>query len=420
MQAEKGAASPIDSAYAGEVSKFFNEKRRLAELTDAEDTSLFDHENFVAMQQMSLEKLANPKTAREMKPRDAALALADLAGTMAGRNLEIEANVTGDPAIDQASEAEHAQAKKIFMDSCEKLYPNVTVDKKDFGNDLKRTVDGLSQAAVAPLPPDISGEELDRMAEERPQELAKRLDTILHDTGDALQDRSRISFDVEDEQRRKEAGGHLAAGTEMFYKLQLFRDELQERMYGRKDVTKSEAEAIDKMRNAFSGENAEGGQPDEGKEKPAEMTGKEKETGLAVDSAVEQEEKQLEEAEKEGKSVLRTVGPASEALQGIWKKDKALVGRLDLLAERIDNMTKLKLQADQQIEPSFAYRLSMRQIFGELLPAESDALKAAARQESERRHKLAEEKGDKDLEKPVSAERLFIDLMSVLVRDGKK
>jgi hypothetical protein len=80
----------------------------------------------------------------------------------------------------------------------------------------------------------------------------------------------------------------------------------------------------------------------------------------------------------------------------------------------------MKLQADQKVEPAFARRLSMRQIFGELLPAESDALKAAARQESERRHKLAGEKGDKDLEKPVSAERLFIDLMNVLVREQRK
>ncbi|HSD12832.1 MAG TPA: hypothetical protein VLC10_04700, partial [Patescibacteria group bacterium] len=73
METEKGAVSKIDTEYAGAVSRFFNEKRKVADVTDAQDTELFDHDAFLAMEQQSLEKLANPEKAKAMRPKDVAM-----------------------------------------------------------------------------------------------------------------------------------------------------------------------------------------------------------------------------------------------------------------------------------------------------------------------------------------------------------
>jgi len=80
----------------------------------------------------------------------------------------------------------------------------------------------------------------------------------------------------------------------------------------------------------------------------------------------------------------------------------------------------LKLKADQKLEPGFAYRLSMRQIFGELMPAEKAGLREAARQEADRRKREAAKTGDQTLEQPVSAEKLFLDVMAKLVKEPKR
>src|SRR5688572_16591952 len=115
MDTEQGAVSRIDTAYAGAVSKLFNEKRKVANVTDAQDTQYFDHDAFLAMEQQSLEKLANPDSAKAMKPKDVAMAVGDLAGEMAGSSQDRAGNRTGDPAIDAENGRANAEAKKVFM-----------------------------------------------------------------------------------------------------------------------------------------------------------------------------------------------------------------------------------------------------------------------------------------------------------------
>src|SRR5690349_10623413 len=114
METEKGAPSKIDTAYAGSVSRFFNEKRKVADVTEAQDTQYFDYDSFLAAEQQSLEKLANPETAKAMQPKDVAMAMGDLAGEMAAKNPDRAGNVTGDPKIDAENANAYGDAKKVF------------------------------------------------------------------------------------------------------------------------------------------------------------------------------------------------------------------------------------------------------------------------------------------------------------------
>lgn len=381
LDTEKGAASPVDAAYAGKVSSYFNERRKVAGLTGAQDTELFDHDAFLSEEQRSLEKLANPETAAKMRPEDAAFALGDLAGSMSAKNPERKANVTGDVAKDAATESEHAAARKLFMDSAEKLFPNVTVDGEDMGNEVTRTAERLSFEADASFIPDLAPKDVQRMYDENPEALAEKLDEVLEKTGDLMQTRARMSFDLQDDKRRAEADAHLAAGTEMYYKLQLIRDKLREKQYGRPDIPASEQRKVDEMRRAFGGDDAATEKPDDDKARRA-----------------------LETAEG---------GPGGEALAAAWNGDGAkLAARFEKLAERARSMAEEKLKDDRHpIARTDAVALSLRQCYGDLLPAERQSLEDAAKKETAKRER------DENPE-VVSGEKLFVEFMTKLVKEG--
>ena len=400
VETEKGAASPVTTEFAGAVSRHFNEKRKVADLTEAQDTEYFDHDAFLAMEQQSLEKLANPATGKEMEPKDVAMAMGDLAGEMAVSNPDAPGNLTGDPKIDGENAAAFGDAKRVFMLAGEKAYQNVTVDTQHFGVDLERTSRLLREGADASFIPEMDPGELQKMYDEDPKALAKKLDEILAKSGDLMQMRSRMNFDNKDPKRQEEANAHLAAGGEMLYKMQLMRDGLQEKMYGRKDVTSAEAKQIDASRAAFAGlapeqEHAEG--PEDGTRKT---------TMDKVERAMGQERNAAE----------RNVSPAFEALRGVWKKDHALAGRLEALAERVSIMTDMKLAADEQIAPEFARKVSLLQAYGDLMPAERRALQDAANADAERRSREGRASDNKEA---VSPERMFAALLDALKQEGR-
>ncbi len=413
MTTERGAASEIDTAYGGLVSKYFNEKRAVADVTESQDTEYFDYDSYLAMEQQGLEKLANPATSHELQPRDVAMPLADLAGSMSARDPEAAANATGNPEFDAKSGSEYGQAKKVFMESCARAYPGVTVNESDLGGELKRTAERLGRSADAGGA-ELPAKDIDELLEKDPRELARRLDGILHRTGELLQMRSRINFDNRDEQKRTEASGHLAGGVEMFYKLQLLRDSLREKMYGRKDVSRKEADEIDRMRAAFEGGAERSGTAEAAPEK--EGRPEEKQALAAAEAAAGAEKAASAEAEKAGLPYAETKGPALEAMKGIWRKDQSLAGRLNSLSERARKLADLKIEANQGIDPDRALRYSLRQLYGEILPVEKKVLEEAARREADRRR----EKGAAGPEQTVSPERLFAELVGELAKEKRE
>lgn len=395
VESEKGAASPVTTEFGGAVSRHFNERRKIADVTDSQDTEYFDHDAFLAMEQQSLEKLANPETGAKMRPKDVAMAIGDLAGEMSGRNPDVPGNVTGDPKADAENASAYGDAKRVFMLAGEKAFPNVTVDSKNFGVDLERTSRLLREESDASFIPEMDPGRLQKMYDEDPKALAGKLDEILAKSGDLMRMRSRMNFDNKDPRRQEEENAHLAAGAEMLYKLQLMRDDLQEKMYGRKDVTSAEAKQIDAARDAVSGKTEREPAAEEGDEEArAALEALERSTGArAADAAA-----------------------AIDALKGVWKKDGALAKRLASLAERVTAMTDLKLAADEKVAPEFARKVSVLQAYGDLMPAERRALAEAAREENERH---AKEGRPEDGESAVSAERMFGTLIEALREKGR-
>ena len=409
----KGETAPTDTEYGGLVSKYFNEKRFLAEQTGAEETELHEHDEFLAEQQRSLEKLANPVTAKHLLPRDVALPPADIAGEMTAHNPEDPELRTGDEGADLATEGKFRESKKVFMESCEKIFPGVAVDTKNFGSDLKRTVSRLSREADNELIPDLSDAQIQDLYENDPRALAGRLDELLHKSGDELQLRGRIGFDNTDPGQRRNISGDLAASTEVYYKLQLMRDALREKIYGRKDVTVEEAEEIDQMREAFGEKKAAA--PGE---KPESAGAETAETPLdIIDAAIEEEKAREARTEKEEvEADPPLLEPTKKALREVWHTEGPFADRLSKVAERIDRLAELKLDAGQKVTVDQAYRFSMRQIFADLLPSEKNALAEVARQEQARRREGIQTGSDKAKIKPLSAEKLFINLMSAVFK----
>ncbi|HTK05429.1 MAG TPA: hypothetical protein VL500_07625, partial [Candidatus Eisenbacteria bacterium] len=395
METEQGAPSKIDTGYAGSVSKFFNEKRKVANVTEAQDTELFDYDAFLAAEQQSLEKMANPETAKAMKPKDVAMAMGDLAGEMASKNPDRAGNVTGDPKIDGENAAAYGDAKKVFMMAADKAFPNVTYDTKDFGTELEHASRMLREESDASFIPEMDPGDLQKMYDQDPKGLAKKLDEILAKSGDLMRMRSRLNFDNKDAVKQEQDNAHLAAGAEQLYKVQLMRDDLQEKMYGRKDVTAAEAKQIDASRAAFAGKPEAGAEDAEGKSRAALD---------AVERATVAERGTGSEK----------VGPALEAMKGVWKKDGALSGRMEALAERVSKMTELKLADDEQVEPAFARKVSILQIYGDLMPAERRALVEAARRQLEEKRR----DGEVADTEPVSAERMFAALIETAIKKG--
>ncbi len=380
METEKGAVSNVDAGYAGEVSSYFNERRKVADVTDAQDTEYFDYDAFLAEEQRSLEKLANPETAAKLQPKDVAFALGDLAGTMSAKNPERKVNVTGDDAKDAAAQREHDASRRLFMDSAKKIFPNVSADAGDMGNEVARTAERLSFAADASFIPDLAPADLQRMFDDDPEALAEKLDEVLEKTGDLMQTRARMSFDLQDGKRRVEADAHLAAGTEMYYKLQLLRDKVREKQYGRPDIAANEQRKVDEMRRAFDGGTAE-----------------EKKDDAVAQRALE---------------TAKAGGAGGEALRDAWNGDGAkLAARMDRLTERAKAMTEEKLKDDRHpLSRTDAVRLSLRQCYGDLLPAERKAFEDAANKET------AERERDENPE-VVSGEKLYVEFMAKLVRE---
>jgi hypothetical protein len=227
-----GAAANVDSVYAGLVSKYFREQRAVEAKTDAADTKDFDRDALLASEQQTLEKLANPDTARLMQPRDSAIVLADLAGEMAAPKPELEAG----------------QTRKVFMESCRKVYPHVDSKRTDFAGTLRETAERLQANADTNLVPDLATVDLNALLEKDPRAAAKLVDQFLRFTGERMQMEARIGFDTKEEKDITYTSGELTPAVEAFYKLQLLRDDLRRRTYGRADATPTEEKKIDAIR----------------------------------------------------------------------------------------------------------------------------------------------------------------------------
>ncbi len=251
---ETAPVSKIDGAYGTQVSRYFKEyKKMLGEGEDSADE--FSYEQAAAEEQRSLEALANSDKAAGMSAKDVSLALADIVGQMGKQNPEIPENLTGDKKIDAEHEKQFAAAKKIFIDSCKKIFPKT---RADFHSGLEGALAGLTMASDATMHlTSIDGMSSQEILKMKPQEAAAQLNRLLSYSGEILQSAAFEGGHKEkDMKKRDNVEKELAVAVEAIYRIQLMRDQLQKEIYGRSDIASGDAKKIDTVRNDIKTEEA--------------------------------------------------------------------------------------------------------------------------------------------------------------------
>lgn len=241
-------APRIDRRYSDEVSRYFKAARELAFIGAEPSEEEEEFEAFLAEQQRTLEKLADPRWAKRVTPKEASLALSELAGSMATDNPETYR--TGDSELDAQNERKYLEAKRLFMESAAKIFP----DAKPEFSQLVTLMGQLSESVNLGRETGISDFEVEHLMLENPKKLAEILDHQALDLGHVMMDQARLAYASKD---RATQETKLATAAEALYKLQLMRDKLQEHIYGRADVTPSEARKIDTIREEFKSKSAE-------------------------------------------------------------------------------------------------------------------------------------------------------------------
>lgn len=193
-----------------------------------------------------LERLANPQTQESVTPRDAAPVLAWIADRMTNANL-----------YTLGGEADHLCSKKLFTENCAIVYPDAKVDIHD---DLRATVARLrlvaprDTTALSSIADGPNPSETRRLLKENPRQLARQIDEALSLAGmwaGTVEHETRGQ--KVDPVRHDTAERQLTKAVEEIYKLQLMRDQLQEQIYGRADITPSEARRMDALRAEVRG-----------------------------------------------------------------------------------------------------------------------------------------------------------------------
>jgi len=237
------AAATTDTKYYSEIVSFF--KPRLE--TSAEDEDNFGE--FLLEEQRALKILAEPKRAEGKQAADFSFALAELAGVTAATNPDIDSNKIGHAELDQENEQLHIKSKKLFLDSCAKVFPAAKGDFREWDATLKQLTDSLPQFTGVQSG---YGKYINFLAS-NPRLVARQMDDLLYFVENSVRGWALYAFNLKlnktidaDELRKEQE--KVASAMEAIYKLQLMREELRKRLYGLKDVTKADERKIDTLR----------------------------------------------------------------------------------------------------------------------------------------------------------------------------
>lgn len=259
----------IDTAYSSSVARYFNGRQnRMREVKPEMNDSDVMLEQFLIEQQNTLSKLAHPEKIKKMQPTDVSFALAELSGTMARTNPEsryvnnTDKNLTEE--LIQEREDVYMETRKLYMESCKKMFPELEAGL--IPSQLPRIIREIKKVDLFDLDgrgenPHIREEDfrisdIQKLLKENPKELLKRIDEALYWIGSQMQDSAYGRFEAF---QTNEEGGEMEAvekeekrlGTLAgpVYKLQLIKDEILMKIYGRSDMRPSERMKFDKVRS---------------------------------------------------------------------------------------------------------------------------------------------------------------------------
>ncbi len=246
--------STVDINYIERVNRFFNEARS-DNMRNAENPSEEDLNNDLYLRQLGndLEKLGHAKRLEKMQPKDISIAASYLLRVIASTNPEIHTGNEGN----KITEEQYAKAKSIFMSACEKMFPDVKTDPSL--RDLNTEIMALNKLGnwsdpTGKIEGDNRYTDSAKLLKEDPKKLSQDIDYILFANGENMEGCGKNEFvefyqgENSNSERLDNAQLRLGSGVKSMYKIQLMRDELTKRIYGRTDITPAEMRQIDESR----------------------------------------------------------------------------------------------------------------------------------------------------------------------------
>lgn len=379
-----------EPSYFSRVSRYFSEL----------DKTAFGEEEMVDYYRTlrsPMEKLATKGLDKQVKPQDAAMALAEIAGHMALTTPYIESN-----ELTEGNKKHYKDLKDIFLESCVKLYPDTKIVLKE--GDVKEALKSL-------------GLEFDIY---RPRSGAEAvspeyLEGLLYFAGQSLQQEAFRDFRKEDFQEQSVANDKLASNVKAYYKLVLMRDQSYKKFYGSEDKSPVAIKQIDQIREQLNPEQKNKTEAVENLKEKTELTGEEKSTLLKLEEALRQEVATSEKSEEDGSVYLRELEPAITAFRSVYRDDKMLSRRLVFLAKQVKYRAAQKLSTGKTKDPILARFHSQKEIFSELTPIEHKAFEQAVKNETYRSEQASKKKkGGLTIRSETPAVSLFSNLMEII------
>lgn len=246
-----------DNQYLREVSMYFSTIRKeLPELVE-DDSEYGDYLGEVEGELKPLFMNGKLDQAR-LHPEWVGMGLGELAGVMGKNNPDMFQNVSEDPKENEKRETQYLATKKLFMSTCAKLFPDTQANINTLPliiEKLEKSTDFMSETGRLSLL-------VNNIDESDPAQIASEIDGILMAGGNTMH---TIGFEkvftAESNEEREKNEKILANAGEALYMLQLIRDELRKKTYGREDITPSETKEIDAIRKEI-------GQPTKTEETP--------------------------------------------------------------------------------------------------------------------------------------------------------
>lgn len=237
-------------------TQFYFEDLHGAGLYDEDDTRAYAEK-----MRAELDSLVKPDNPDSLQPTDYAISLGKLTGQVA------ENYTDSNPVNQKESDERKARARAVFMEAGKRLFPDTKVDVKSdlyYDTDRLLQLDRPREAAVELLNKEyqFSYAGVQDLNRRDPAELLRRLDEVISagthfatNSWEAFQmeNNSRHLSDTGGERKQEKNKGKLAKATEIMYRLQLMREQLQAQLNGRKDVTPGEEREINKARLEIHG-----------------------------------------------------------------------------------------------------------------------------------------------------------------------
>jgi len=399
-QSEERETARTDRQYSASVRNYFERSIQDSAGGDDEIASYFDE------CRLELEALSDRQIAEKISPTEISISLSELSGNMASAYPGYADNRSEYEEINQENEKRYLAAKNLFMESCARLYPYLEKDASDISVPMAaaRRLNAVFPGTVA-----LTAHETETLLRSDPKKLLEKIDDVIF-TAHAMKGDAWSAFQLPSGDMKASYQAKLSTAVEQIYKLQLFRDGLQARVYARKDTTPSEATAIDRVRESIASKKTP--------ETEALLTEQEQAALDKLNSAITDEQANEKRSIDRGSVFAREYEPAVAALKSVWNNDGALVRRLNSLIESSGQLEKQKITTGKTSDSVLARNKALEEIFDTLTPREKKALIEASDKESERqKNESSKIKGGLSGSLKTPPQRLLFKLLEALKKE---